>query len=68
MKIERTGKGENWKIEINFDDEEWENVKSLLGSFLNKEVSEEHPITDRASFELKGPDGKVKQAERGTSR
>lgn len=56
------------KIEINFDDDEWEKVKAILSRIgLKKAISDSHPISDKASFELKGPDGKVKQREEGKS-
>lgn len=57
------------KIEISFDDEEFEKAMRIFGQVLGmkKCVKDHQGISDKASFELKGPDGKVKQREEGKS-
>lgn len=57
------------KIEISFDDEEFEKAMRIFSQILGlkKSMSDSQPISDRATFELKGADGQVKQTERGKS-
>lgn len=57
------------KIEISFDDEEFEKAMRIFGQILKlkKNLGDQQPISDSATFELKGPDGEVKQREEGKS-
>lgn len=57
------------RIEISLDDDEWEKAKVIFAQIMNmkKPMADSHSISDRASFELKGPDGEVKQREEGKS-
>ena len=57
------------KIEISFDDEEFEKAVRIFSQMigLKKSVTDSQPISDKATFELKGPDGQVKQREEGKS-
>jgi hypothetical protein len=56
------------KIEIHFDDDEWAKALGIFNQvLLKKGMSDSQPIKDKATFELKGPDGKVKQKEEGKS-
>ena len=57
------------KIEVSFDDEEFEKGVRIFSQILGlkKGMTDSQPITDKASFELRGPDGKVKQREEGKS-
>lgn len=56
------------EIKISFDDEEWEKALRIFGQiFLKKGMSDSQPIKDKATFELRGPDGELKQREEGKS-
>lgn len=57
------------KIEISFDDEEFEKAMRIFSQVigLKKSMSDSQAISDKATFELKGPDGEVKQREEGKS-
>ena len=63
------------KIEISFDGEDefdkqfLEKAKRIFEQIagLRKSVRDSQPISDSASFELRGPDGEVKQREEGKS-
>jgi len=56
------------RIELSFDDEEWEKVQEIFKKvFLKKGMSDSQPIKDKATFELRGPDGELKQREEGKS-
>ena len=57
------------KIEISFEDEEFEKAMRIFSQILGlkKSVQDQQPISDKATFELRGPDGELKQREEGKS-
>ena len=56
------------RIEISFDDGEWEKAMKIFGQvLLKKGMTDSQPIKDKATFELRGPDGELKQREEGKS-